>query len=252
MLWVGGSLPWYARASIRSFLFHGNRVRLHAYEDLDVPPGCDLSDANAVLHRENIFRYKHGEMAGHLSGFADWFRYELLRQQGGWWVDTDVIAIKQITTDEDYVFASGWEPDIYDCINNNVIYAKDADSDIMRAAAAECSRLRDEVQHAETGPVLLQKLVREFDLGRFTAAPGRYNPVHYGDIHRLSRPETYVSALTVYRKLRGRRPILLSEHSECVHLYAAMLEAHLKIRDTSELNRSSFLYRLLARNGALD
>ena len=88
MLWVRGELPWYARASIRSFLYHGHSVRLYTYDlSMAMPDGCELHDASSVLREDKVFGYRDGPMKGHLSGFADWFRYELLLGQGGWWVD---------------------------------------------------------------------------------------------------------------------------------------------------------------------
>ena len=39
----------------------------------------------------DIFRYRDN---GSYAGFANFFRYELLRKRGGWWVDLDTICLR--------------------------------------------------------------------------------------------------------------------------------------------------------------
>ena len=42
-----------------------------------------------------VFLYKRGEGAGGVAGFSDLFRFQLLHEYGGWWVDTDVICLSK-------------------------------------------------------------------------------------------------------------------------------------------------------------
>ncbi len=77
---------------MRSFVAHGHRVLLHVYDQpANVPNGVTLADAGKILPRERLF--KHAE-SGSFAMFADGFRYRLLLEQGGLWVDTDMVCLK--------------------------------------------------------------------------------------------------------------------------------------------------------------
>ncbi|MBY0406370.1 MAG: capsular polysaccharide synthesis protein, partial [Rickettsiales bacterium] len=105
-LWIG-SLGALERLSMRSFLAHGHRYHLYAYDlTLAPPPGVELKDAREILPEEAIFTYPRGKEKGGISAFADWFRYELLAQKGGWWCDTDIICLKPFLFENPLVLAS--------------------------------------------------------------------------------------------------------------------------------------------------
>ena len=40
-----------------------------------------------------MFFYTDALHVGSVAGFSNLFRYELLRRDGGWWVDTDVLCL---------------------------------------------------------------------------------------------------------------------------------------------------------------
>lgn len=109
-LWIGNRLSLLETLGIKSFLDHGHRFRLFVYEPLEtpVPEGCELMDASAVIPATSIFRYRHKNKYGHgkgsVSGFSDIFRYKLLYEQGGWWVDMDVTCLKPLNFTGEYVF----------------------------------------------------------------------------------------------------------------------------------------------------
>ncbi|HPK87409.1 MAG TPA: glycosyltransferase, partial [Atribacterota bacterium] len=114
-LWIGESLSSLEMLTIRSFINHGHTFRLWVYDQLTtpLPPGVLVMDANIILPAERIFRYKHKNQYGHgkgsLAGFSDIFRYKLLFDHGGWWVDMDVTCLKTLEFKAQYVFRSHHE-----------------------------------------------------------------------------------------------------------------------------------------------
>lgn len=93
-LWIG-EVGMLERLSMASFLANGHPYHLYVYDEPGrVPPGVELRDASAILPREAIFHYTRGKEKGGVSGFADWFRYRLLAEKGGWWCDTDMICLR--------------------------------------------------------------------------------------------------------------------------------------------------------------
>src|SRR5258706_1862824 len=91
-LWIGGSLSTMERLSIKSFLANGHAYHLYAYDDVaGVPPGAVVKDGNQILPSSLIFRCKQNKS---FAAFSDFFRYKLLLEKGGWWVDLDVVCLK--------------------------------------------------------------------------------------------------------------------------------------------------------------
>src|SRR6267154_6333445 len=103
-LWVGPQLSVMERISISSFLKNGHSYILYAYGPVDgLPDGAELKDANEILPSSDIFTYS--EYATY-SGFSNFFRYKLLMERGGWWVDTDIICLKPFNFAAEFVFSS--------------------------------------------------------------------------------------------------------------------------------------------------
>lgn len=102
-LWIGGALSLIEQLAISSFLKNNHEFHLYTYGEVKgIPEGTIVKDGHDILDRKNIFTYCNGSYAG----FADWFRWELLYKKGGFWVDTDMICLKQFDFDTDLVFGS--------------------------------------------------------------------------------------------------------------------------------------------------
>lgn len=115
MFWHGAALSRLERLCLTSFLAHGHQVQLHAYQELaGVPAGVNVVDAAAVLPRAAL--ESHLKLRP-IALFADRFRYQLLWQLGGLWVDTDVVCLKPFAYAHREIF--GWQDER--AINNAVL-----------------------------------------------------------------------------------------------------------------------------------
>jgi hypothetical protein len=115
MFWHGPPLSRIERLSISSFLANGHAVKLHVYEEPQrVPHGVTLCDAAAVLPRSELFVHR---WSGSFALFADWFRYRLLAEHGGLWVDTDMVCLQPFAHAGPEIF--GWQDST--TINNAVL-----------------------------------------------------------------------------------------------------------------------------------
>lgn len=102
--WVGGPLGPIEIASIKSFLRHGDNITVFSPHPLELPEGARWADANEIYPSETIIRHrKTGSAALH----SDLFRYALMAKTDMIWVDLDVIALRSLEFDSDWVFA--WE-----------------------------------------------------------------------------------------------------------------------------------------------
>lgn len=107
-LWIspdGKPLTNMERLCIYSYCANGHDFHLWKYGDLsnipaDTAPGSVvLRDGNEILPQKEIFLQN-----GSLAAFSDWFRWELMRQIGGWYVDMDIICIRPHQFNDKVVF----------------------------------------------------------------------------------------------------------------------------------------------------
>jgi glycosyltransferase involved in cell wall biosynthesis len=110
-LWIGNHLSSLELLTIHSFLRHGHEFHLWLYDDVTtpLPKGVILENAEEILPRSRIFRQRDIDPetgVGRLSlgPFSDLFRYKLLYEKGGWWVDMDVTCLRPLNFQTGYVF----------------------------------------------------------------------------------------------------------------------------------------------------
>jgi hypothetical protein len=161
-LWIGEGLSSLEKLCLSSFRHHGHNVVLYAYNDLEgVPDGVTVRDGRSILCEDAIFRYgpRAGEGKGSVAAFSNLFRYKLLLEHGGWWVDMDVVCLQNHATDDPYVY--GWQAE--DSINTAVIKAP-AGSPLMQDLYETTLALGQDVTWGETGPDLMTELVAKHGL----------------------------------------------------------------------------------------
>ncbi len=163
-LWIGPELSLMEQLSIRSFLMNGHEYRLYVYDDVKhVPDGTILKDANEILPASMIFQYRHRKS---YAGFANFFRYKLLLEKGGWWADSDLICHRRFDFRQQYVFATEKRHDD-EVITCGAIRAP-AGSEIMAYAWHICSNKNpDELTWGETGSRLMVEAVEKFSLEEY-------------------------------------------------------------------------------------
>lgn len=94
-LWIGNRLSAMERLAIQSFLANGHDFHLYCYNDVEgLPAGTVVRDGNDILPESRIFAYADGFAKGSHAAFSNHFRYKLLLERGGWWVDTDVVCLR--------------------------------------------------------------------------------------------------------------------------------------------------------------
>lgn len=109
-LWIGSRLSNLELLTIRSFMAHGHRFRLWAYDNIEtpLPEGIILADAGRIIPKHQVFAYRNSNSFGHgkgsYAGFSDVFRYKLLYEIGGWWTDMDITCLRPLYTDKAYFF----------------------------------------------------------------------------------------------------------------------------------------------------
>jgi hypothetical protein len=189
-LWVGDALTPMERLSLSSFVAHGHDVDLYVYDDIaNAPSGVTLRDASSVLPRSAIFRYAD---SGSLAGFSNFFRYKLLLERGGWWVDTDVVCLRPFNFEREYVFAgelSKHMPVVASCVIRAPIGSPAMEQAWRVCAASDPSTL----EWGETGPRLCAKVVAANGLESFVEPPVTFCPIPFHEWRFLIDPDANLS-----------------------------------------------------------
>jgi hypothetical protein len=103
-LWIGQLSP-VEHLCLGSFAAQGHPVHLYAYDPIDnLPTGVTIQDAGEILPRELIFKNQLGKGKGSLAAFSDLFRFKLMLDRGGLWVDADIFCLKPFDFTAPYVF----------------------------------------------------------------------------------------------------------------------------------------------------
>jgi hypothetical protein len=190
-LWFYEALPVMQQMSIASFLRRGHEYHLYTYGTLaGAPRGTVLRDAAEILPETEVKRDREG--LG-FAAFADKFRYKLLLERGGWWVDTDVICLRTFDDPASYVFASEHTLAGDAAVPNNAILKSPAGSAILTSAYEACSAVNvGAVGWAELGPKLMAQLIPAFGLCNSIAEPERFCPVPWFRFQLPTEPESHL------------------------------------------------------------
>ena len=135
--WHGKSLGFIEKLCLTSMLAQGYKVTLYSYNHLDdVPAGIVLGDAADIMPIEQM--HINSATSSPALG-SNIFRYKMLQLGLGCWVDTDILLLKKIETNGDFVF--GYQNS--QIINNAILYAP-KDSRLVE----------DLLQYVQTRPVI--------------------------------------------------------------------------------------------------
>ena len=176
-LWIGPSLSKLEQLSIASFLANGHPFHLYTYDKVgNIPDGTVVLDANVILPAP-----RPGTV---LAAFSDLFRFKLLLDKGGWWVDTDTICLKPFDFPDAPIRA---------CYENkyvasNIIYAKKR-SRLMEELYRRAMKIGVVCKWGEIGPKLLTTVLRELQLLEYVFPKEVFNPLPVGQISGLLDPE---------------------------------------------------------------
>jgi len=186
-LWIG-NFSVMEQLCIRSFLAHGHEFDLYTYGPVvGVPDGTRIEDANEIVPYERVAKFT--EVGG---GFSDFFRFSLLAKRGGWWMDMDMVCLRPLDFEEEYVYGGIRGIHTYKGTTgpllNGCVIKTPAGAPIMKY----CRDWYDCHQNAglewNTGPHLVQDAVAEFEHRHFIQPVSRFGAVECTKLDKLVDP----------------------------------------------------------------
>lgn len=193
-MWIGDSLSTMERLCVNSFMHNGHEFHLYVYGEIDnIPMGVVLKDANEIIPSSKIFKDDRDGVAS----FSDWFRYKLLYDRGGWWVDMDAVCMRYLDIEDDYCFAT----ENVDCATNGFMKSPAKAEFLEDMLGYIDENLNKIVVRGEFGPSLLRRVLAQYDSKEYIQPTDVFCPIYWMDVKRLIEPSSVVfsqKTLTVH------------------------------------------------------
>lgn len=222
MLWIRGDLSRMELLSIRSFLAQGHPVHLYTYEPANnLPGGVEVRDAAEIVPPDLAPLSNSAPFAkGSFGAFSDYFRYHLLHRCGGWWSDLDIVCIRPWRFQN--ALTASTQEHSYGRIANTCVMRFPAGHPLMERCLAALSPVQlKEVNISQTGPLLLNRNMRELGLSHLPVESHVFCPIPWNASWQLLRPLWRRFSLDEVKQ-RIRRPHLsmrFTQDTVAVHLW---------------------------------
>ena len=185
-LWIGRPFSLLEKLCTQSFLNQGHEFHLYCYEEIQgVPPGVVIKNAAEILPASTIFSYKKGLGKGSVSAFSNLFRYKLLAERGGWWVDSDIVCLRPFRFPEPVVIAGELSLENKIQAASAVLKFPPQHALMRHGHEIAAARKPKELRWGDTGPKLLHRLLTETGQTQLIQPPGTFCPVHHWEWQQL-------------------------------------------------------------------
>lgn len=189
-LWIGPKLSPLEETCIKSHLKVGHEYHLWTYDKIEnIPDGVVIRDGREILPDSEIFVYQVGPGKGSVSAFSNFFRYKLILEQGGWWCDTDVAAVKHWEIVVSLIVASEHSKTRVGNLPfhpTTCVFHAPPQCDLMQFCWEECQKVdKKKLGWGTIGPSLMARAVQATDCEQYVVRPRYFCPVHWSNFKLL-------------------------------------------------------------------
>jgi tetratricopeptide (TPR) repeat protein len=192
--WSGAPLAPMSQLSLQSMVRLGHPVTLYTYDNMKemqacVPHGVVLADAETIVPRSI---YDQTVATSEIRYFSDIFRYAVLYEHGGWWLDTDIVLVKPLNFETGHVFSSQWSgvENGHVCVGD-VMRAPKGSRHMANLYRMSLQRLFNEkrLEYGAVGPLLLSEyllLSDDKELLSSILPPTNFNAIDWREAELLA------------------------------------------------------------------
>ena len=204
---AGGTATSTLKASLTSVIVAGHQVKLWSYTPealIGIPSlGIEIRDASEIIPRP-LFEELSAKCE--IRYFSDIFRYAVLYESGGLWLDCDVILLRPFAYSGDFFLNFEWSVS-KNSICGNALFAKARSGHMRRLYEdAMTTAFSNNFSWGDVGPELLSRYVASAhgrELQNWLASPMFFNSINWNELASFDQP---VKELGVYlndRRLYG-------------------------------------------------
>lgn len=244
-LWIGPKLSTLEILSILSFIKCGHIFHLYTYEPVkNIPQGVKVLDANNILPFQELEMIKKDQLP-----FSDIFRYKMLYEKGGYWVDLDMICLKPLNFRSKYIFSSertiqkGGLRNRKGTFTSNIgILKAPAKSPFYLKVYEECmKKIKKKGKSSKNIEfmILMKKYIPQFGLQKYIKEPNLFCPLDWWNVKEAFYPPCCPDK---YGVLGDDQKIML-EHSYTIHFWRSLMRKR-KI-DPDKIYSQDSIYEIL-------
>ena len=200
-LWIGSELSKLEQLCLKSFLDNGFIFHLYVYDKVKyIPNGVIIKDGNEILDKSEIFTYKNGSV----SAFSNLFRFTMLYKKGGYWVDTDIVCVKNFKINSEIAIAS--EPnDNYDknVVSSFLIKLPEKSQIALEAINIILNDKKDVITGKiewGCGPKTINTIVNKFNLNKYILPWNTVCSCGWADYKSVLNPDYRCNSKTIKKK----------------------------------------------------
>ena len=109
----------------------------------------------------------------------------MIRKNGGWWVDMDIICLKKFDFEADTIFCSSYEGE-YGQLVNNCVFKAPGNSPFVKYCLDQIALIDlKTMDFGLAGPFLFQKAVKELQLENKVLPYPYFNPIGWRNVSEL-------------------------------------------------------------------
>lgn len=178
------------KLSVSSYISNGHAFHLYTYDmDVDAPDGTCLIDASSVF---SVDRELLSSIPTKI--IADFFRYQLLFQKGGWWADLDTVCLTYFDFKSRHVLSSIFDYDNLTgaadryTIGNHLIKAPRSAEFLFDCLSYVRLRGLDKLESNEIGHKFLSKVLSCYSYRNYAKRESTFAPSRHHEAYEFVRP----------------------------------------------------------------
>lgn len=201
-LWIGDDLTLNEVLCIMSFIKNGHQFHLYTYGEIgNIPTECVIKNGNEIIPEKEIFYYSSSQSVSgkkRPTAFSNMFRYKLLYDKGGFWVDMDMVCLKAFIFPEPYVFSSESTFGRPATVNAGVIKCPPR-SEFAKYCYNICvGKNKSQLKWGEIGPKLVRDGIMKYNLRKYIKPYEHFCPIGYENLNSIITPSKLVVGRSWY------------------------------------------------------
>lgn len=240
-LWIGNKLNPLSRLAIKSWIDNGYKVNLYLYEDLDLEP--IVSNANVVIRDANeIIELKGTQGTLDILPFSDVWRYKLLYEKGGTWVDADMIILEHIPAGEEIIISSeatlqsgAYKSKRFSCANIGVLRFERGD-ELLEEVIKRVENKKQRSVRTDNMKVFQRTICDSYIYDQFVLDPLIFCPLHWWNAKEAFYTTEYKTKYSVEQPSNEQ----MLRNSYCIHLWNSIVIQKHKIDFDNIKDKSLF------------
>jgi len=208
--WHGSELGELEKLCIDSWIKNGYEFHLWLYDDIEVPEGVVVENANHIVSLHEYFTYDDGVSKGTPVAFSNLFRTQLLYQRGGLYSDLDVLCLKPYDFNKRFVFSEQGDSTHPYHVATCILYSKDMGEsffdDWSDWIIAKKNNWRP-IAHGDLGPNLFTKLITLYNLKEYVLPKEHFCPVDWESYKDVLEHKFDSYGVHLYRSLWNQKEL---------------------------------------------